>query len=141
MTDEQRERQRQKQIATFLDGYFTDFPRQHRVLGEGWMWQWQERPTAKAIADDLIKFAEFRALRLGTWLGTETGQVIAEAVEIVSPPFYRQDEELLVEALKLAAAMQKSEGEAKAGAVALAAVVTAAGTGALLYFFGRGEAA
>jgi hypothetical protein len=77
----------------------------------------------------------------GTWLGTENGQVIAEAVEIVSPPFYRQDGKLLVEVLKLAAAMQKSEGEDRAGAVALTAVLTAAGAGALRYFFGKGEAA
>lgn len=141
MTDETGDTTRQKQIAAFLEGYFTGLRRRHRVLGEDWMWQRQERATAKAIAEELIKVAEFRALRLGTWLGTENGQVMAEAVEMVSPPFYRQDEELLVVALKLAAAMQKSEGENRAGAVALTAVISAAGAGALWYFFGKGEAA
>ena len=141
MTDEERDTTRPKQIAAFLGGYFTGLPRRHRILGEDWMWQRQERATAKAIAEELIKVAEFRALRLGTWLGTENGRVIAEAVEMVSPPFYRQDEELLVEALKLAAAMQMSEGENRAGALALTAVITAAGAGALWYLFGKGEAA
>ncbi len=38
---------------------------------------------------------------------------------MAAPPFYRQDIELLVEALKLAASMQATEGQDKAGKVVL----------------------
>ncbi len=82
----------------------------------------QCRTSAQEIAEEVLGIAEFRALQLGTWLGTEDGQMIAQAVEAVSPPFYRQDEELLVEALMMAAAMQQSEGKGKAGKVALGAI-------------------
>ena len=71
------------------------------------------RPTADELAHELLTDAEFEALQLGTWLNTTNGKVISEAVEMVLPPFYRQDAELLVEALQLAANLRR--GRAGAG--------------------------
>jgi hypothetical protein len=101
-----------------------------RMPGPSWLYperyRWEARPTVEQLAQELLHDAEFRALRLGTWLGTVDGEVITEAVEMVTPPFYRQDVELLVEALQLAAALQASEGQEKAGKLALSAIGAAA---------------
>jgi hypothetical protein len=132
---------KQEQIARFLDQYVT-LPRatsRFASAGEEWLGQpylvARTRPTQQQVAHELLAIPEFRALQLGTWLSTTNGEVIAEAVELVSPPFYRGDIELLVAALKLAAAVQQSEGQSKAGMLALAAVVIAA-----LIAFGLGGA-
>src|SRR6202044_2508315 len=85
-----------------------------------------QRPTPEELAAELVALAEFRALGLGSWLGTADGQVIAQAVEIVSPPFYRQDVELLVAALRHAATLQQQEGQQVAGQYAVGAIVLAA---------------
>jgi hypothetical protein len=65
-----------------------------------WFGRWQEWPpitdertTAEALAKELLGIAEFRALQLGTWLGTTNGEVITEAAEMVAPPFF-DDREL-----------------------------------------------
>ena len=84
------------------------------------------RPSVEQVAEELLGVGEFRALQLGTWLGTTDGQVIAEAVEMVTPPLYRQDVELLVAALRYAAQLQQQEGQKIAGRVALGAVGVAA---------------
>jgi len=76
-------------------------------------WQPPTRAVSAAeLAGQLLATAEFRALGLGSWLGTPDGEFFTAAVEAVSPPFYRQDEELLVEALKLAAKMQSGNQKA-----------------------------
>ncbi len=122
---------KQEQIAQFLVQYIK-LPRGYTP--QAWASQpWLEmpfpytvpstRPTAEQLAHELLAMSEFRALQLGTWLNTTNGQVITEAVEMVSPPFYRQDIELLVEALQLAAQLQAHEGQDKAGKVALAVIV------------------
>jgi hypothetical protein len=80
------------------------------------------RRTVEETAHELLGIVEFRALHLGTWLGTTDGRVIAEAVESVTPPFYRQDVELLVAALQHAAALQQQEGQQAAGRFALGAI-------------------
>jgi hypothetical protein len=112
---------KQQEIAAFLDRHIT-LP---RVVSPYWAQQrqfpMQARPAVEQVANELLQLAAFRALRLGTWLGTVDGQIMTEAVEMVAPPFYRQDIELLVEALKLAASMQATEGQDKAGKVALGA--------------------
>lgn len=56
-----------------------------------------------------MEVAEFRALQLGTWLSTPDGRLLVEAVELVTPPFYRADVELLVEALQIAAKEQQNQ--------------------------------
>jgi hypothetical protein len=77
------------------------------------------RPTPEELAEELLQDAEFRSLQLGTVLGTPEVHLVAHAVEAASPPFYRSDEQLLVEALTLAAKMQNRQA---AGRLALGAV-------------------
>ena len=122
---------KQQQLSQFLD---------QRIAWErlpppsGWgspAWQrfnstYQPRPTHEQLAKELLAIPEYRALQLGTWLGTTDGKIITEAVELVAPPFYREDIELLVDALKLAAQIQAQEGQDKAGKLALGAAGVAA---------------
>jgi hypothetical protein len=125
---------RQEQIAVFLDRHIT-LPRAVSPYGEAYMYAdiaWP-RPSVEQVADELLAIGEFRALQLGTWLGTTDGQVIAQAVEMVSPPFYRQDVELLVAALQHSAKIQNQEGKDAAGKFALKAI----GAAALAAFFIR----
>jgi len=131
----------QEQLADFLARRIA----WARSAGPYWMasrWvAFQERPTAEKLARELLQDAEFRALRLGTWLGTADGAFIAQAVESVAPPFYRQDVELLVEALILAAAMQQTEGQSRAGAFALGVIGVATLIAIGLGEMGEGRAA
>jgi len=85
-----------------------------------------QRPTAEEIGKWLLEDAEFRALELGNWLGTTDGEIIAGAVENFLPPLYKQDAELLVDALKFASALQQTEGREVAGKLALGSIVVAA---------------
>lgn len=61
------------------------------------------------VAAELLADAEFRALKLGTWLSTPEGEFIAAAVTALMPPLYQQDADLLVAALQMAAKQQQSE--------------------------------
>jgi hypothetical protein len=56
----------------------------------------------------------FRALQLGTRLNRPDAELITAAVEAVTPPQYREDIELITEALKLAARAQRGEGIGRA---------------------------
>lgn len=80
------------------------------------------RPTAEEIARWYLKQAEFRALKLGNWLNTEEGEVIVWAIEQCLPLGYREDVELLVDALKLAAALQQKEERKAAGILVVGAI-------------------
>ena len=82
--------------------------------------------SPQQLAEYLLASAEFRALRLGTWLQSPDGQLIAEAVEAISPPPLREDIELLVDALTLAAASQQGQSRARA---VLAAIFTSVAAG------------
>lgn len=62
--------------------------------------------TSAQIAEDLFANVKFKALKLGTFFGTPEGQFLAAAVEAVMPQPYREDMQLLVEALRLAAQKQ-----------------------------------
>jgi hypothetical protein len=84
-----------------------------------------QRPTAGEIGRWFLRDAEFRALELGNWLGTTDGEIIAGAIESFLPPLYREDAELLVDALKFAAALQQTEGREVAGAWALGSIAVA----------------
>ena len=86
----------------------------------------QPRPTPEQLAHELLAIPEYRALQLATWLGTTNGEIIAQAVEMVTPPFYREDVELLVDPLKLAGQLQAQEGRDKAGKIALGVLGVAA---------------
>ena len=103
----------QEQITDFVNRHFTDLPRCNGPLRFNLGWN-HDRPTAEDVAKELLGCAEFRALQLGTWLGTTDGQIITQAVEMVVPMFYAEDVALIVEALELAAATQRQEGLQKA---------------------------
>lgn len=130
----------QEQLTRFLDeqvgwprrpvGIWADFG--DPMAGH---WFGQQRPTAAEIGDAWLKDAEFRALQLGTWLNTPDGQMITAAVEAMSPPFYADDEKLLVEALRYAAAHQRQEGLYTAGRNALIACGSALAAALLFALF------
>lgn len=101
---------------------------------ESYRWH-EERPCYSDLGDAMLEDAEFRALQLGTWLNTPDGKLIAEAVEAVSPPFYADDEKLLVAALQYAAAHQREEGLPVAGRNALIACGSALGVAVLFALF------
>lgn len=109
----------QEQITTFVNKAFADFPRRSNIAyptrvprWENAHFAWQSigavRPTRDDIVRDRLSNVEFKALQLGTWLNTPDGDLIAQAVEAASPPFYREDVELIVDSLKYAAALQRA---------------------------------
>lgn len=126
---------KQEQIAVFLNEY-VKWPRMPVPRFGEIPLPWEQspyfvpefrhdRPTAEVIANELLNVAEFRALQLATLSATTEGEVLMQAVEMVSPPFYRQDIELLVVALQHAAALQQKEGRKAAGQFALGALIVA----------------
>lgn len=111
---------KQEQIAEFLDAHIAwprvvyGFERWDAEPPCGWPVYnpaLAVRPSVDELARELLGITEFRALQLGTWLSTTDGQVVAEAVEMVTPPFYSEDVELLVAALQRAAQLQQVEGQ------------------------------
>jgi hypothetical protein len=100
----------QEQLIAFLDQHIT-FPRAPGPYATAlYAMSWRTgapRPTAEELAQQLLALAEFRALQLGTWLSTPDGQFLTETVEMVTPPFYRADLELLIDALQIAAREQQ----------------------------------
>ena len=92
---------------------------------------YQARPTVEDLASQFLRDSGYQALRLGTWLGTTDGEIIAAAVGLVVPPFFASDAQLIIDGLKLAAAIQQQNGKGTAGRVlasglAFAAAVVAA---------------
>ena len=63
--------------------------------------------------DALLVGAEFRTLRLGTWLNTPSGELNTAAVTALTPPPFQQDIDPLIEALQLAAQRQQAEAQQK----------------------------
>src|SRR5258706_9148420 len=106
----------QEQITRFLDSYIASWPRSPFGWGEWYHGAgWIQPPVAShttptELAQDLVANAEFRALQLGTWLNRPDTELITAAVEAITPPPYREDIELITEALKLAARAQRGEG-------------------------------
>jgi hypothetical protein len=125
-----------EQIAQFLDSYISDWPRSPYWPGAwypGAAWiqpPVASRTTSAELARDLLANAEFRALQLGTWLNKPDAELITAAVGAIAPPPYREDIELLVDALKLAAQAQRGEGIGRAifttGAAAGVSILIAA---------------
>ena len=123
---------KQDQIAAFLDKHIAlpRVPTSYGPWGAAYPWAptyhhpyfLGPRPTVEQAGQELLGIAEFRALQLGTWLGTTDGKVLAETVESVTPPFYREDVDLLVAALQHAAALQQREGQQAAGRFAMGAL-------------------
>lgn len=129
----------QEQITEFLNRYVIGLPRCYgplRYSSAGHLWD-QPRPSAEVVAKEFLALVDFRALQLGTWLGTADGEIVTHAVELAVPMFYAEDVALLIEALKLAAATQQQEGRQKALANAAVSLL-AIGFG---YAASRGKAA
>jgi hypothetical protein len=87
---------------------------------------YENQPTIDDFGTSMVSMTEFRALQLGTWLGSTDGQVIIEAVEMVLPPIYRPQIEFLADGLQYAAKLQQREGQKKAGGVAVAVLLIGA---------------
>ncbi len=129
---------KQAQITDYMQRRFGQGP----IAGPTWArpfdpYGWP-RPTPQLLAEQLLQDAEFRALQLGSWLGTTDGRVITAAVEAVSPPFYRADIDLLVAALQRAAELQQ-EGQQVAGRYAVTAIALAVVAGLVIAMLGLGE--
>ena len=73
---------KQEKLTAFIDAQIA-FPRMTGPYRHAAAYPYgflaQQRPTAEQLAEELLGFAEFRALQLGTWLGTTDGQVDATA--------------------------------------------------------------
>lgn len=101
----------QQALTEYLAKFTADWPKQPQVA-----WGWSiEQPTVAAqygpadVAAWLLGDAEFKALKLGTWLSTPDGELVSAAVTALLPAPYAQDAELLGEALKLAAKQQQAD--------------------------------
>jgi hypothetical protein len=121
----------QPQLTEFLEQLVADWPRQPLYPDYAtyqFAPQYQPYPvpvsrgtTSRQVAESLLASAAFRALKLGTLLQSPDGQLIAAAVEALSPPLLREDIELLVDALTLAAASQQEQGRMRAVLTGIAA--------------------
>jgi hypothetical protein len=80
-------------------------------------------PPLEQFRQELLEDTELQALKLGSWLGTTDGQIIAEAVSAVIPPVYGPAYELAVKGLTLAAEDQAKAGRETAGAIALGSIL------------------
>jgi hypothetical protein len=86
------------------------------------------------IAQELLADAEFRALKLGTFLNTPDGQMLAAAATAITPAPYQQDVALLIKALELAGRLQHEETQKTVGA----AIVVALGAAAVAALLANG---
>lgn len=127
----------QEEITEFLKVFIRAWPRDP-------MWNYgpfpfRPRPamayqtTANEVAQELLAMAEFRALRLGSWLSTPDGELIAAAVEQLTPPPYRMDIDLLIDALQIAARSQQRAEREKALGIGVVSAI-----GAVLVSAARG---
>ncbi|MGO9490380.1 MAG: hypothetical protein ACLQBB_15315 [Solirubrobacteraceae bacterium] len=108
--------EQQRRIAAYVAA--------HPLFGDrtAWMRPPALLPDTEEACEQLLGDAEFRALALGTALGSTEGRVIAEAVSLVVPPDYPALFNLTVDALTLAGERQSAEGRRRAGAIALGVI-------------------
>jgi len=105
----------QENITEFIDGYIAHWPRVQGWPGQYYGLSWDPPAMAHAttpqeLAENLAADAEFRTLQLGTWLNRPDVELITAAVEAITPPPYRQDIELLIQGIQLAAQLQRRDG-------------------------------
>lgn len=89
-----------QEIAAYLD---SKLPLERDHLGLGFRSWPAQRPSAKEVADLFSADADFELLRFSTFLASPQGELFTEAVELLSPPLFRDDEGLVLEALQIAA--------------------------------------
>jgi hypothetical protein len=127
----------QEEITEFLNVFIQAWPRDPTWNNGPFLFR--PRPamayqtTASEIAQELLAMAEFRALRLGSWLNTPNGELIAAAVEQLTPPPYRMDTDLLIDALQIAARSQQRAEREKALGIGVVSAI-----GAVLVSAARG---
>lgn len=83
-------------------------------------------PTADVLAIRFLSDAKFRALQLGTWLGSTDGVLLTETISLALPGLYDPEFSLLVDGLKLAADTQASQDSKRAGIVGIAGIAVLA---------------
>jgi len=118
--------EQQRQIASYVsrNRVLNPYLREGGQTPLPWLMAMQRQlPPLEQFRRELLEDAEFRALKLGSWLGTTDGKLIAEAVSMVIPPAYGPAYELAVKGLTLATQDQAAEGRKTAGVVALGAVL------------------
>jgi len=100
-----------QRITSYLEKFTEQWPR----YGRAWYGQriMASAYTAEQIANALLGDPGFRALKLGTWLSTPSPELVTEAVAALASPLYKQDTELLVQALQLATQKQQEEARQK----------------------------
>ena len=120
-----------EEIARFLEDFVAGWP---RVSHYQFQVELRLRPplmmavqvTAGDVASQLMENAAFRALHLGSWLSGPDGALIGAAVELLAPPLFDVDAQLLVEALTLAAMKQRTAERDKAVGIGVVAAIGAA---------------
>lgn len=80
-------------------------------------------PAVGQVAAELVRDTEFRALQLGTFLNTPTGEFIEQAVALAVPRAFTPEFALLVDALRLAAELQQGETRGNVILTAIGAMV------------------
>lgn len=80
-------------------------------------------PAFEHIAAELARDTEFRALQLGTFLNTPTGEFLEGAVALAVPTAFAPEFTLIVDALKLAAKLQQGEARGNIALMAIGALV------------------
>ncbi len=119
----------QQKITAYLEQFTAQWPKYQP-------WSFVLQPAmadaynADQVAEALLADAEFRALKLGTWLNTPSGELLAQAVAMMTPQPYSADIDLLIGALKLAAQRQHDEARQKLAVGLLGGAVLAIAFGA-----------
>jgi hypothetical protein len=101
-----------EEVAEFIEEFIRDWPRD--ASWQAGPYPFRPRPamayqvSAEELAGQILEAVGFRTLKLGSWLNTPDGELIAAAVELLAPAPYPVDAKLLVDALKIAADRQRS---------------------------------
>ena len=80
-------------------------------------------PAFEQVAAELVRDTEFRALQLGTFLNTPSGEFLEEAVALAVPRGLAPEFTILVDALKVAANLQQGEARGNLILSAIGAIV------------------
>lgn len=115
-------------IASFLEDFIgdRDWP---RASGNPFEFRpppaMAEQVSAGDVADGLLDTVGFRALHLGSWLSSPDRELIVAAVQLLAPPLYDVDAQLLIEAITIAAAKQRTAELDKAVGIGVVAAIGA----------------
>jgi len=111
---------RHRQIANFVQGHATVgrvWPGKNLAFEAVYLTPIYNAslPSAEQLADQFLSDTEFRALQLGDFFNTPTGEFLAEAVKLVIPDWLEPEFGLIVAALQLAATRQQVDSRARVG--------------------------